>query len=72
MQDIPKGDKMITNVVKTQLMGSDPWEWSGMYEVTTDDPKQQGYWVADGGCGMDDINQWVADGGTITEKEIEK
>ena len=61
---------MITNVVKTQLMGSDPWEWSEMYKVTTDDSAKPEYWVADGGCGMDDIDQWVADGGTITEEEI--
>jgi hypothetical protein len=66
MRDI-KGDKMITNVVKTQLMLSDPWEWSGMYKVTTDDPKRQEYWVMDGGCGMDGINQWVAKGNTIEE-----
>ena len=53
-------------------MHSDPWEWSGMYKVITDDPKQQLYWVADGGCGMDGIDQWVADGGTMTEETIAK
>ena len=67
---------MITKVAKTQMLFTDPWEWSGMYRVTTDiinvDSSNQEYWVSENGCGMEDIEQWVDDGGIITEEELEK
>ena len=63
---------MITKVAKTQMLFTDPWEWSGMYRVTTNDASKQEYWVSENGCGMEDIEQWVNDGGTITEEELEK
>jgi len=60
---------MITKVAKTQMLFSDPWEWSGTYKVTTDTAS---YWVSENGCGMEAIEQWVNDGGIITEEELEK
>ena len=51
------------------MLFSDPWEWSGTYKVTTDTAS---YWVSENGCGMEAIEQWVNDGGIITEEELEK